>query len=315
MLLHFKGKRLWWIILGLVLGMVAVWIIYTKLSQDITAHSWRLLQSRCKNFKTLILLGCVVLWMPINWSLEAIKWKISLTNLQRLNFITALKSVCSGLFTGFFMPGRISEFLGKIEYIDVQHKASAIALHSILGQMQYLITVTIGCMAFILNGYPLNATSICIGTACIGVSVVLLSILLKYQNVWIMYLQRFFPNQKAIPTFKLLSKSQWRSIIGISVLRYMVFTLQLALVIYALIPHQDSSDVILKLPVYFLITSTVPMISIFEPAIRSLVLLFVFQHIKGYALELSLAVGMIWVFNLLIPGIWGYIELWKLKLK
>jgi hypothetical protein len=313
--ISFKGKRLWWIILGIVLGMVAVWTIYKKLSQDITEDSWRMLLFRCQNLHTLILLGFAGLLMPMNWGLEALKWKMCLSQVQYLNFKTALKSVCSGIFTGFFVPGRLSEFLGKIEYINVPHKAAAIALHGILGQMQYLITLSMGCLAFLLNGYPLTALSITIGLACIGGSVALLSMLLKYQHVFIKYLQRFFPNQSALPLFEMLSKPQIRNIIGLSVLRYIIFSLQLGLVISAIMPQNALSGLIFKLPVYFLITSTVPMISIFEPAIRSYLLLFVFNQHRGFTLELSLAVVLIWVLNLIIPAIYGYIALWQQKLK
>jgi hypothetical protein len=314
-LIRFKGKRLWWIILGIVLGMVAVWTIYKKLSQDITQDSWRLLLIRCQNPHTLILLACAGLLMPFNWGFEAVKWKMCLSQVQYLNFRSALKSVCSGIFTGFFIPGRLSEFLGKIEYIQVPHKASAIALHGILGQIQYLITLSIGCLAFLLNGYPISPLSIGMGLACIGGSVALLSILFKYQHVFIKHLQRFFPNQSALPSFVMLSTLQVRNIIGVSVLRYIIFSLQLGLVLCAFIPQNAVTDLIYKLPVYFLITSTVPMISIFEPAIRSYLLLFVFQQQRGYTLELSLAVVLIWVLNLIIPAIYGYVALWKQKLK
>jgi len=44
-------------------------------------------------------------------------------------------------------------------------------------------------------------------------------------------------------------------------------------------------------------------------------LLFVFQQQRGYTLELSLAVVLIWVLNLIIPAIYGYVALWKQKLK
>jgi len=57
------------------------------------------------------------------------------------------------------------------------------------------------------------------GLACIGGSVALLSILFKYQHVFIKHLQRFFPNQSALPiicnAFNVTStKHYWR--IGIA---------------------------------------------------------------------------------------------------
>jgi len=60
---------------------------------------------------------------------------------------------------------------------------------------------------------------------------------------------------------------------------------------------------------YFLITTTIPMISVIEPAIRAAVALVVFSDTGLSNTAMALASVSVWLFNIIIPSIAGYIFL------
>ena len=55
--------------------------------------------------------------MCLNWSIEAIKWRLLIKKMQPITFIEALKGVLSGVAVGTFTPNRIGEFGGRILYL------------------------------------------------------------------------------------------------------------------------------------------------------------------------------------------------------
>ena len=63
--------------------------------------------------------------------------------------------------------------------------------------------------------------------------------------------------------------------------------------------------------IYFLITTTIPMISILEAPIRAAIALIVFQNSGISNSALALSSVLIWIINIIIPSIYGYTILLK----
>ncbi|MBK8547119.1 MAG: flippase-like domain-containing protein [Saprospiraceae bacterium] len=61
----------------------------------------------------LLLISCLLI-MPLNWFLEALKWKSVLKPIVRLSLYESFKSIMSGVFIGIFTPARIGEYAGRL---------------------------------------------------------------------------------------------------------------------------------------------------------------------------------------------------------
>ena len=77
-------------------------------------------------------LVAVILLMLVNWSVEAVKWKISIREIQRVSFIKAFKAVLSGVSFSVSMPNRVGEYLGRVMYMDEGNKLKTISFQDYL---------------------------------------------------------------------------------------------------------------------------------------------------------------------------------------
>src|SRR4051812_44001053 len=97
--------------LGPLLFVWLSWSIYNQVKhQPGLSESWSNILASLSSYKIWWLVLVVVL-MIVNWSFEAIKWKVSIQNLQNISFFKAFKAVLSGVSFSVSTPNRIGEYL------------------------------------------------------------------------------------------------------------------------------------------------------------------------------------------------------------
>ena len=89
--------------------------------------------------------------MLINWSIEALKWKISIRHIQRISFLRSFRAVLSGVSFSVNTPNRIGEYLGRVLYIEEGHRLQAISLTIVCSMSQLIITLLCRIDRFILS--------------------------------------------------------------------------------------------------------------------------------------------------------------------
>jgi hypothetical protein len=94
-----------------------------------------------------ILALCLV---PVNWGLEAVKWKYLIKKTEPISFSIALKSVLSGVSISIFTPNRVGEFAGKVFYLKTAEKVKATVASFIGSSLQLLVTILTGVLAAIV---------------------------------------------------------------------------------------------------------------------------------------------------------------------
>src|SRR5690606_36486723 len=91
-------------------------------------------------------LWSVILMVFINWGIEARKWQILIQPVQKMRFITAFKSVITGVTLSINTPNSIGEYGGRILFVKDGNRIKAISL-SIAGSIsQLIITLIMGCI-------------------------------------------------------------------------------------------------------------------------------------------------------------------------
>jgi len=84
-------------LLGPLLFIWLSWSIYTEIkSQPDLENAWLHICQSIRSPMAWNLVAVVVL-MGVNWSIEAIKWKISVKKIQEVPYFKALKAVLSGV--------------------------------------------------------------------------------------------------------------------------------------------------------------------------------------------------------------------------
>ncbi len=113
--------------------------------------------------------GSVIALVFVNWGIEAKKWQVLLKTLQPFSFITAYKSVLSGVTLSLNTPNRMGEYGGRILYVQEGNRIKAISL-SIAGSIsQLIITLFLGCCGLAYTSFLINDSntgSSSNGTSC-----------------------------------------------------------------------------------------------------------------------------------------------------
>jgi hypothetical protein len=301
-----KNLLIW--ILGLVALIILSFRLYQSFTKSELTESFKLIFS-IENFKYLFL--CVLL-MFVNWGIESFKWfKIS-SVVENISFLKAINSVLVGLAYGHLLPARSSEFLGKILFYSKKNRNSISVLHFVNAAFQMYVTVVIGIFMLLLKFNFYNADiNLKIIIAVAVIIFLAISALIIYADK-LHFLQKIilFSSYEISHLLKL-------ELLALSFIRYFVFLIQFYL-IFLIFNSQQSFNLIFvsDIAIYFLVTSVIPMISIIEVAVRSLVAIFVFKDIGISDLEASLIATLLWLINLVIPSIAGFaIVLIKFKLK
>lgn len=299
----------------ILIGILSFWLIYNRLNAIPHLKEQSLFWfSESGMYLTLLLVLCL---MPINWGIESYKWKTITDQVERISYSTALKSVFSGICIGNVAPGRAMEFLAKIVFFKSENRPSITILHFINGMFQMLITVTVGIISI---AYKLNKNNQSSNFIYIVLAGGLCMILFF---CWVILNVSFIQQKlKFIKWFRKIgntqntqfSKALLLKLISFSIIRYLVFTTQFYLIYNAVSPQNDMAQTFMSIAAYFMLTSLIPMISFIEPAIRAAIALFVFNNAADNTVIVVLSSTFVWIINVVIPSIIGYIIILKEKI-
>ena len=311
-----KQKKILAYGLKVLIGVLSFWIIYTKLNQ--IPH----LKEQCIYWLSdpgmYGVLIVVLLLMPVNWGIESYKWKLITHSVEAVPYSTAIKSVFSGVCVGNIAPGRAMEFLAKIVFFKIENRPTVTVLHFINGMFQMLITSIVGIISIT---YKLNQIHQSSGLVY---AVIIIGLLMVAFFCWAILNVAFIQKKiKFIKWFRKMDDAQNISfskililkLLSLSVIRYFVFTMQFYLIYILLSPGSSPLHVFTSVAGYFMFTSLIPMISVIEPAIRAAIAIFVFNASNDNPVNVVLASTFVWIVNVVIPSIVGYMIIFREKIE
>lgn len=252
--------------------------------------------------------------MPLNWLLEAIKWRVALRTVHAVSLITAFRATLSGVSFSILLPNRIGEYVGRILYLPADKRANAVAVTIVSSMSQLIWTLVVGLGGFVLLATPLQAASqlnaslfISFG---IGVLVLLMLLLLFFFRISRIttYVAKLFSSTRIQQW--LLGPSQFErktllTLLGLSLLRYIVFLLQYGIALHLFDVLLNPIQIISAVSVCFLVLAVVPTFAIAELGMRGLIGIWVIGIYSSNTAGILLAAFSLWVVNLILPAAMG----------
>jgi hypothetical protein len=297
-----------------LVGLACFGLIYFRLAPEFTPTNLAILSEHVFSAQGLVFLLLALLLIPINWGIEAYKWKIITAPVQWVSYKTATKSVYSGVCLGNLAPGRATEFLAKIIFFKIDNRPRITVLHFVGGMFQLSITIITGFVAilFKMQEFGSSATWIRYAVPTSGILLLGLLILCIYKINWILnFVSKKISKDKAVEDFEYRFTTKiLLQLFSFSLLRYTVFFCQFFLLISLFDPQVDFL-IFPGILLYFLITTVIPMISALEAAIRAAVAIMVFQNSGISSAGLALSSLLLWLVNIIVPSIVGYYFLVK----
>ncbi|MDX2002269.1 MAG: hypothetical protein SFW35_07545 [Chitinophagales bacterium] len=264
------------------------------------------------------LLTIVLLLMPFNWLLEAIKWRLLMRPIEVLSYVKALKAVLAGLTFTMFTPNRIGEYGGRFMFIKEPLRATAFQA-TILGSIaQMVATLGFGLIALVVQSIffagfvPIGISA---GAVCFIGLLILIFIAYRSELLADLLPKRAWA-QSILQKLQVLHAFRSATITGallLAALRYAVYTLQYVLLLYVFVDARFLSLIgFQKVSLFFLVQTAIPSIALLDLGIRGNLALALFRESGGTELGIITAAFSLWVINLMLPSIFGYlIILWK----
>lgn len=272
-----------------------------------------------------LILICLAL-MPINWSLEAIKWKYIIKTKEIISFSTAIKAVLSGATISAVSPNRTGDYFGRVFVLKKTTFWEGVFITLIGSYAQTITTLLFGGIAFFSLFAPNMVTYEYISQSQLALFQNLFFISLAIVVVLyfrISLLSGIFPSKwkkthKYVDIFRKYSFKQLSITLLISIIRYGVFSLQYYIILVA-VGFTDLSlfTGMSIVSAIFLLNTIRPSIALLEIGIRGSVAIFVFGLYYGFDTQSDNAIftasTIIWLINIILPALLGLLFIKDLR--
>lgn len=282
-----------------------------------------------KNFGVLSVI--VVLLLPVNLLLESRKWQFLMQKLEKVSMMGAFKAVLAGISVSVFLPNRVGDYLGRVFILKKADRLQA-TLATILGSMaQLLTTVLFGLLsaAFFLDHWINQDNSlnrwIFAGLlfSIVMVSAILVFAFLNFSVFSVLLKKTSGRAYKKIAhyaeVFSWYSARELFYVLWISVLRYLIFSMQFFLLLRIFQIHIGYLHAMMVIGFIYLLMSIIPTIALSEIGVRGSVSIYAFGLFFGTTIpgalagQIVAASSALWLLNLALPSLSGLFFIFKLR--
>lgn len=308
--------------LGPLLFAWLAYSIYMQIKdQPDLSDKWQHIRGSFHSRKIFGLL-LVFFLMIVNWSIEALKWKISVQKIQRVNFFTAFKAIMSGVSFSVSTPNRVGEYLGRMLYMDEGNRLRIISATIVGSISQLIVTLFMGATGLIILLPFIQAaeifSSLWMQVIIYGVIVVFVILTLFYFRLsWLVrWAERLPGNHRYVFLINALEDfhaTLLLRLLSLSLLRFTIFIIQYYLLFRLFEVNIPWWQCLWSVSVSFLVMAVIPTIAIAELAQRGKVVTVIAGLFSTNILGINLATACTWFINLIIPAIVGSLLILTIK--
>lgn len=311
------GKKIIFLSKLVILAGLLVYVGRVARSQPL---NWELVQTQWREGRhTGFWASCILLLMPVNWGLEALKWQLLLRRVVPSTFPAAFRGVLAGVTLGFVLPAQLGDTAGRV--LSLQSRpAEAIGASLVSGGMQFYVALVGGAFAWAsyLTLVPQRATRagmvlLAVLMGLVGAGVVL-GVCRQSLVKWLEHrpqVRRFSQYWAILGWY---THTEIGTALGVAGLRYLVFSMQFLAALQLMGIGLPPAVLATGIGLVFLVKTITPAFNLLSDlGVREAASLWVFEPF-GVLLPLVLtATLLLWVANILIPVLVGTIWVWKLK--
>ena len=308
--------------LGPMLFIWLSWSIYRQIKQQPNLEqAWQGIRESLGS-PVLWNLVAVIILMAVNWSIEAVKWRMSISSIQQVSFGKAFKAVLSGVSFSVSTPNRMGEYLGRVLYMEEGKKLKTISITIVGSISQLIITLLMGSIGLLVLRSNIETDQLVspmwmnvILSGTIGALLVLT--LFYFRLPWLVkWVDRLPGSKKFVYLVRALedfSATLLLRLLSLSLLRFIVFIVQYYLLFHLFDVNISWWQVYWPVSVSFLVMAVIPTIAIAELAQRGKVVTTLVGLYSSNGLGMTFATAGIWFINLILPAIAGSLLILSIK--
>ncbi len=318
------------IILNYVLGgALFTWLTFAIIRQirhqDNLPAAWAHIQEIVAD-RGWVLLLMVILMMLVNWGIEARKWQILVRPLEEVPFRRAFGAILTGVSVSVSTPNRIGEYGGRMLYLSNASKLKSIAATIVGSFSQIIATLLFGLAGSIFYIYRFDVEglpAVAPGfreklTLALLIGVCVTVLFLYFRLRWVVSLVDRVKWLRKVKVFIMVivrySPSELRTLLYLSAIRYIVFTAQYLILLYALGVAFVWWEGFFMISVIYLVMAAIPTVAIAEIGLRGSVSLHFLGLLSANAAGILAATVAIWLINLVLPAAIGAVLLLGVKI-
>ena len=301
-------------VLKLLLAVVALGAVATLVEWDAIAAAAR--EARPGWALAALLLA------PLNVGLEAYRWHRLVRRLApSLRFRDSLAAVLSGYPLGLLTPGRVGDYVGRALYLrDVPPSASATLTFA---ERMATLACCLVAGLLVLPYFLLTKTDLAslawVTVLALGLfgtaALLVLLIRPRLARVVLATVLPFRPLRRILAVLDRFTPRDATELLGLSALRYLLFSIQFVLLVRAFAPGADLFVAYAGVVLVFFAKSAIPAITLGDLGIRESAAVFflgAFGIAEAAAFNASLGLFAV---NLLLPALVGLPLLPRLRLQ
>lgn len=248
----------------------------------------------------------VVLLFPFNYLFESLKWRVSVSAIASVSLRQAMISTFVGNVGAVITPNRLGDYPARAAWLGLKNVVNATLLGMIGSVMLTVVIVSFGLVALVW--YVQCFGSFVVDSHYIGAVAALLTLAVAVLALFPFVLKRVdinkIRNRNVHALFFELSKLSYGKLLLIvvfSLFRYVVFTVQYALMLSVFCSEISFFCALIVVPVIYLFLVVTPTISVSEAVTRAGYALLLFDPLNVASPSVVLATLILWVVNNGIP--------------
>jgi len=238
-------------------------------------------------FLQVVLVGFLTM---MNLATEALKYQ-SLYGKAEMDVNLAFKSILSGMSVGIWTPNRAGEFIGRLKWSPKGKRSNAIGATLLGSFLQGVITLFMGVIGILFFDFPVQVDLPTSSFIVIGALIfAALTVIVRTGP-----LRKFREKHIKFSLDKILRASIFAAS------RYLIFTSQFVLLLYAFGFEGDFIHAYLGVFVLYIIQTYMPGSMLSELGIREVLAIFLFAPFFENEIGAALAAFCLWLLNIGIP--------------
>ena len=137
-----------WLLKTLIAALFLTLIWYDLFKRENFDEISVLFLSELRGENTFWLIATLI-FLPLNWAAETMKWLPLVRHVQQLSFLAAFRAVIAGVTFSLFFPNRTGEFGGRILFLKKKNALKGVLSTFIGSWAQQLVLITFGFLGFI----------------------------------------------------------------------------------------------------------------------------------------------------------------------
>ncbi|WP_295833172.1 lysylphosphatidylglycerol synthase domain-containing protein [uncultured Winogradskyella sp.] len=304
--LSYKSKQFFIAIIKLSIIVGASYYIYNKLlnNENLDFSEFISFLTKIDAFSTKNIVFLLFLTI-FNWFFEILKWRILVSTIKKISFFEALEQSLGGLTASLITPNRIGDYGAKAIYFEKQYRKRIVFLNLMGNVSQMTITTILGIIGVVIfySTYDLDLNYQKI------LRIFIIIVIVVSFSIFGLQRSRFkikgFSIERLIEFIKNLPQRIHISNLGLSFIRYLIFSFQFYFFLQIFGVDIDYKSAMIVLSSSYLLASIVPSLAVFDVLIKTGAAVYLFSFLGVNELTILCISTLMWLLNFILPSMFG----------